>query len=114
MPDQRFFPCSKGRLLDAVYVAMLADAYRIDPNALALGTEMTVPGLSVRDDFHRTAVPTLLVNGAWEKAFQPVAQFAGEQLPTMERVDLDGGHTINAENPAGFNRAVSEFLRARG
>ena len=93
---------------------MLADAGRIDSNALALGTEMTVPGLSMRDQFHRTAVPTLLVNGAWEKAFQPVAQFAGEQLPAMQRVDLDGGHTINAENPAGFNRAVCEFVVAHG
>ena len=114
LPEQRFFPRSKGRLPDAVYEAMLADAYRIDPNALALGTEMTVPGLSMRDQFHRTAVPTLLVNGAWEKAFQPVAQFAGEQLPAMQRVDLDGGHTINAENAAGFNRAVCEFVVAHG
>ena len=114
LPSQRFFPRSKGRLPDAVYEAMLADAYQIDPNALALGTEMTVPGLSVRDEFHRTTVPTLLVNGAWEKAFQPVAEFAGQQLPRMQRVDLDGGHTINAENPAGFNRAVCEFVRAHG
>lgn len=112
LPDQRFFPRSQGRLPDAVYKAMLADAYQIDPEALALSNEMTVPGLSVRDQFHLTRVPTLLVNGAWEKAFQPVAEFAGQQLPGMQRGDLDGGHTINAENPAGFNRAVIAFIRS--
>lgn len=112
LPDQRFFPRAKGRLPDAVYEAMLADALRIDPEALALCNEVTVPGLSMRDEFHRITVPTLLINGAWEKAFQPVAQKAGELMPAMRRVDLDGGHTINAENPVGFNQAVIDFIRS--
>lgn len=112
LPSQRFFP-RQGRLRDEVYQAMLADALRIDPQGLALGMEMTVPGLSVRDDFHRTRVPTLCINGSWEKAFQPVADLAGKLLPTMQRVDLDGGHSVNAENAAGFNRAVADFIQAR-
>lgn len=112
LPNQRFFP-RQGRLPETVFQAMLADAYQIDPNGLALGMEVTVPGLSMRETFHQTEVPTLLVNGTWEKAFQPMAQMAGELLPAMARVDLDGGHSINAENAAGFNRAVCEFVRAQ-
>ena len=29
----------------------------------------------------------------------------------MQRVDLDGGQTINAENPAGFDRTVKLLIR---
>lgn len=109
LPEMRYFP-KQGRLPQPVFDAMLADAWRMDPEALALSMEVTVAGLSVRDDFQHTRVPTLLVNGVWEKAFQRVAQFAGQQLPAMRRVDIDGGHTINAENAEGFNRAVAGFI----
>lgn len=112
LTSMRYFP-RQGRLPDAVFDEILADAYLIDPLGLALGMEYTVPCLSVRDQFHRTEVPTLLVNGAWEKVFQPVAELAAKLLPALKRVDLDGGHSINAENPAGFNRAVIEFVGAR-
>lgn len=33
-------------------------------------------------------------------------------LPSLQRVDLDAGHTIHAENPTGFNRAVIAFMRS--
>lgn len=105
----RYFP-RQGRLSDEVFAAMLEDAKLIDPLGLALGFEVTVPELSMREHFHRTQVPTLLVNGAWEKVFQPVADLAGQLLPSLQRIDLDGGHSINAENPAGFNRAVLAFM----
>lgn len=111
LPGMRYFP-RQGRLPDAVFAAMLEDAKLIDPQGLALGMEHTVPELSMRGEFHRTEVPTLLVNGAWEKAFQPVADLAGQLLSSLERVDLDGGHSVNAENPTGFNRAIQAFLAA--
>ncbi len=111
LPGMPYFP-QQGRLPDAVFQPMLADAYRIDPQGLALSWENTIEGLSVREDFHRTEVPTLLVNGTWEKAFQPVAELAGQMLPALQRADLPGGHSINAENPEGFNQAVAAFVRA--
>ncbi len=109
--NMRYFP-RKGRLPDAVFDAMIADIDLLDPAGLAMSMEHTVPELSVREIFHRTEVPTLLINGAWEKVFQPVAVLAGELLPALRRVDLDGGHSINAENAAGFNQAVVDFVGA--
>lgn len=109
IPNMRYFP-RKGRLPDVVFDEMIADIDLLDPTGLALGMEYTVPGLSVREDFRRTAVPTLMINGAWEKVFQPVAELAVELLPLIERVDLDGGHSVNAENAHGFNKAVADFV----
>ncbi len=72
---------------------MLADAGRIDSNALALGTEMTVPGLSMRDQFHRTTAPTLPIGaqrsdapGAFNR--QPEALEFGASAAMRHRVSL--------------------------
>lgn len=113
LQTMRYYP-RKGRLPDAVFDVMLADAELMDPLGMALSMEVTVPGLSMRESFSRTQVPTLLVNGAWEKAFQPVADLAQQLLPSIRRVDIDGGHSVNAENADGFNRAVIEFVRSVG
>jgi len=56
------------------------------------------------------AMPVLLVNGRWEKAFQPFVDQAGELIPDLQVVTLEGGHAINAEQPDQFNRAVAEFI----
>lgn len=109
----RYYP-RKGRLPDVVFDAMLADAELMDPLGMAWSMEITVPDLSMRDVFHQTQVPTLLVNGAWEKVFQPVADLAQRLLPSLQRVDVEGGHSVNAENPQGFNRAVVDFVRSVG
>lgn len=55
------------------------------------------------------AVPMLLVNGRWEKAFQPSVAQARDGVPHLEVVDLEGGHAINIERAQEFNAAVSAF-----
>lgn len=60
------------------------------------------------------AMPMLVVNGVWEKAFQPNADQVREQHPEIEVVDLEGGHSINVEAPEGFDHAVLDFIDRRG
>ncbi|MEM8922126.1 MAG: alpha/beta hydrolase [Actinomycetota bacterium] len=62
------------------------------------------------DDLHRLSVPTLLVNGRFERAFQPCVATARAAIPDLTVVDLDGGHSVNIDQPAAFNRAVLDFI----
>ncbi|MFT7599521.1 MAG: pimeloyl-ACP methyl ester carboxylesterase [Acidimicrobiales bacterium] len=62
------------------------------------------------DDLHRLTVPALLINGRFEKAFQPSARQAQEALPALRVVSLDGGHAVNIDQPAAFNAAVLDFI----
>ena len=68
--------------------------------------------LSIRHEFSALTVPTLLVNGVWEKTFQNTVKFAQNSLTSLEVVDLEGGHAINAEQPDGFNSALEGHYRS--
>ncbi len=54
--------------------------------------------------------PVMLTNGRYEKSFQPELAQLMAACPQLQVVNLDGGHSINIEDAAGFNRAVLEFL----
>lgn len=58
-------------------------------------------------------VPMLLVNGRFERAFQPFVDDARAAVPDLEVVHLDGGHSINVEQPEAFNDAVLDFVARR-
>ncbi|WP_439817432.1 alpha/beta fold hydrolase [Zavarzinia sp. CC-PAN008] len=105
-----FHPSNARRFPDAVRDEMVADAALIPAEGLARCMAVTVPGLSVAADVAATRVPSLLVNGLWEKSFQPLRQALPGQLPGVEVVDLEGGHSINVEVADGFNAAVGAFL----
>jgi pimeloyl-ACP methyl ester carboxylesterase len=62
------------------------------------------------DDLHRLSVPTLLINGRFEKAFQPCVDQAAASVPDLEVVSLDGGHSVNIDQPELFNEAVVSFV----
>lgn len=62
------------------------------------------------DDLDQLRMPVLLVNGQWEKAFQPKIPEAQAKIPELCVVDVEGGHAINAERAAEFNDAVLEFV----
>ena len=59
------------------------------------------------------AMPVLIVNGRWEKAFQPFVEQAKELIGDLTVVTLEGGHAINAERPDEFNAAVIDFITQR-
>jgi pimeloyl-ACP methyl ester carboxylesterase len=65
------------------------------------------------DDLHRLEVPTLLINGRFEKDFQPCVEMARTAIARLEVVELDGGHSVNIDQPEAFNRAVMDFVHSR-
>ena len=66
------------------------------------------------DDLGRISVPTLLVNGVRETAFQPLRDLAAREVPGIALVDLDGGHSVNLDQAEAFNAAVAAFIRRCG
>lgn len=105
-----FYPKRSGRFAPDVEAELLSDADLISLSGVANGMRYTSPGLSVIDRFAETSTPTLLVNGRREKSFQSVRDEAARLLPSLEVVDLDGGHPVNLDQPAAFNAAVKSFL----
>ena len=105
-----FHPRHAERLAPEVKDEMLADARLITPKAVANAIRYTVPELSAIEDISRTRIPTLLVNGIWDKGFQPLRRLASERFPAMRVADLEGGHAINAELPERFNEEVRRFM----
>ncbi|MBI3374930.1 MAG: alpha/beta fold hydrolase [Betaproteobacteria bacterium] len=106
-----FHPRFARRFPHDIHREMLADAERIDPVAVANALRQTSPFLSVAASFGETRVPTLLVNGSRETRFQPMRERAKNLLPTLEIVDLEGGHSVNIEAAKDFNAAAVGFLR---
>ncbi len=108
-----YHPRFARRLPEAVLGPLLEDAESLSPVAVARLLRGIVPGLCVAEELHRIAVPTLLVNGRFEARFQPLRdRFAGA-LPSANIVDIDSGHSINAEAPEAFNAALEAFLKSR-
>lgn len=62
------------------------------------------------EDLDMLAVPTLLINGRFEKAFQPCVAQAEAAITDLEVVTLDGGHSVNIDQPDRFNQAVMDFV----
>ena len=105
----RFHPRFSTRFASEVKREMLEDAALIQPAAIANAIRYTAPQLSVVDCLSELTVPGLLVNGLWERPFQPLRARAAKLLPSLAIVDLEGGHSINVEAPALFNDAVARF-----
>ena len=91
--------------------AMVGDAALLSPRGLANGMRYTLPQLSMLDRLAQVEVPGLLINGVWEKAFQPLRALAAEHAPGLQILDLEGGHSINLEAPDAFNLALGNFIR---
>ena len=69
-----------------------------------------LPSLSALGFFGRLTLPALLLNGRFESKFQPLRDLALTLLPTLEVVDLEGGHCINVECADAANAAVVSFF----
>lgn len=80
------------------------------PRALWQATETTGRDLSCRYIVADLPQPLLLVNGQWEKAFQPDRDFAERTVENIQIADLDAGHSVNIEAAEAFNAAVIEFV----
>jgi pimeloyl-ACP methyl ester carboxylesterase len=108
-----FHPRNAKRLPPDVLEELVADAEHIAPMAILHSMETTLPELSLTHRLSEISRPTLLVNGTWEKRFQPLRQRAAAAIPDCRVVDLAGGHSINLEAAADFDAAVLAFLGAQ-
>ncbi len=66
--------------------------------------------LPLGEGLREIAVPTLLTNGVQEEQFQGLLHRVA-MVPGIEIVELPGAHAVNAHDPAGWNEAVTSFIR---
>ncbi len=105
-------PLNAKRLPAPVTAALQQDAALLQPDAMLRCLTQTRAHLSARSRFSELTVPTLLVNGVWEKSFQQTVEFARTNLASLQVVELQGGHAINAEQPEAFNSAIELHYRS--
>jgi len=110
LPEARVHPAKATRYPPETKARLMADADLLDPEAMARAMEITVPGTAAMHRLEELRLPTLLINGRWEKRFQAHLPALRAGIPQLEVVDLEGGHSINAEQPEGFDRALLDFL----
>jgi pimeloyl-ACP methyl ester carboxylesterase len=106
----RIHPRHAKRFPAEIKAEMVADAERIAPEAILRSISLTSPDLSIAHRLGEVTVPALLVNGMWEKRFQPMRAKVAAEMPGVRVVDLEGGHSVNIEAAEGFDRAVTEFV----
>lgn len=106
-----FHPCHAKRFPAELKARMEAAADAIPGYALWQATSTTTAELSCRKIAADLSVPTLLVNGRFEKSFQADRDFAAAEIPDVEIVDLDAGHSVNIEAQRAFDDALIQFAR---
>ena len=106
----RFHPRFATRFPPEVKREMLDDAAAMSPTAVVNAIRYTTPQLSIVDCLPAVSVPSLLINGLWERPFQPLRARAAALLPSRAVIDLEGGHSINIEAAARFNEALARFI----
>ena len=83
----------------------------LDPAGLVHHFRVAVPVASLHAEVGRLRVPTLLVCGEREGRFARYRRFAEETIPGLEVAGFEAGHAVNLEAAAGFDDAVTAFLR---
>jgi 3-oxoadipate enol-lactonase len=71
-------------------------------------------GMDVEGELHKIRVPTHYLSGADDKIGGPPALVAGlaAKVPGAKHASVPGAaHIANIQNPAGFNKAVVDFLK---
>lgn len=106
----RIHPSHAKRFPEPIKKELVADADMLAPEGILRSIALTSPNLSVAHRLGEIRVPTLLVNGLWEKRFQPMREKIAADIPGVEIVDLPGGHSINIEAADGFDQAVTRFI----
>ncbi len=81
-----------------------------------LGVTAAFLDLSLEDRLHEINAPTLYVSGAEDKLGGPPAlmEELSRKVSGAAHVSIpDAAHIANIQNPAGFNKVLSDFLRRR-
>lgn len=107
--DLPIHPINAKRFPEAVKARMVAAADAMPMHVIHHVTAHRHAWSGV-DRLGELTMPVLLVNGLWEKAFQPSVPKAREHITNLRVVDLEGGHSINVEQAQQFNEAVLAFV----
>jgi pimeloyl-ACP methyl ester carboxylesterase len=86
---------------------LLSDADQTDLAALASLLDAHWQ-LSVRSCLDQISVPTTLINGRFERRFQPAADLIRNSGITV--IDVDAGHSPNVEAADEFNSLIIQIL----
>ncbi|MGA0542137.1 alpha/beta fold hydrolase [Neotabrizicola sp. VNH66] len=106
-----FHPRHARRFPPGLRAALSEDADRIDLATYFRLIAHVGPEISLRHlPDSAPAVPTLLINGRHERAFQPDRAALAALWPNLVVADLDGGHSVNIENPDRFSAALTGFF----
>ena len=106
----RLNPARSRRIVPAVRDGLVEDQVLLDPHGIAMAMRHTVDGISSRANVGENHVPTLVVSGTREAAFEEPCAFAETQMPLVRVARVDAGHSPNAETPHEFNRVVTDFF----
>jgi 2-succinyl-6-hydroxy-2,4-cyclohexadiene-1-carboxylate synthase len=103
-------PAGSRHLDPEVKEALIRDIALIDLKGFAHMLVHMVTKCSVNRIIQGNTVPTLLIVGRFDKQFEPLIEFALENIPNLEMKILDGGHAVNIDASDSFNRTVKEFI----
>lgn len=111
MRREVFYPSHARRFPPEVRETLVEEAEKIDIESYLGFVDVMSPELSLHGRAARPRVPTLLINGRHERAFQATRQEIAEAWPDIEIADIDGGHAVNIENPQGFAATLLDFVK---
>ncbi|MBW2414008.1 MAG: alpha/beta fold hydrolase [Deltaproteobacteria bacterium] len=103
-------PRQARRLAPEIKAALVADAAEHDPQGIAFSGRGTVVHAALGHRLRENRVPALLACGTHEKRFTPLRDRAARHMPLLEIEDMDGGHSVNLDAPAEFDRAAVRFI----
>lgn len=106
-------PTRGKRLPEEVQTGFAKDSHLVTVTGLANTGLYTVCNAPLRKHLPESRIPCLLINGQWEKKFQPHRDHASKHMQNLRVVDLPGGHAVNLDAALEFNRAVKEFFQSR-
>lgn len=109
--DLNIHPRNAKRFPEAIKAELVADADMLDPEGIMRSMFLTSPDLSLAYRLQDIRVPTVFVNGIWEKKFQPLRDQIAERIPGVVVKDFPGGHSINIEAAEGFEQAVRDLVQ---
>jgi pimeloyl-ACP methyl ester carboxylesterase len=104
-----YHPIHARRFPDNVKGALVASADAMEPLAIRLGGRLGAY-LNCRELVAAFPLPLLITNGRFEKSFQGDLESLRKAVPSLNVVDLEGGHSVNIEASDGFNATVLAFL----
>ncbi|MEQ9434276.1 alpha/beta fold hydrolase [Hyphomonas sp.] len=97
----------------SLHKALLDDAEYLNPETIGNLMENALPAADMSAKLSALRMPVLLVNGIRERGFQPARHKLEQLAPHVKVIDIEAGHSVNAEHPEAFNAAIINFLETQ-